>query len=87
MKVYERIIDTIGNTPLVRLQKLEEKFGLKAKLIAKVESFNPAGSVKDRIAKSMKDVKGDIVFGLQELNNTFGDYMAYLGKKQLRIKY
>ena len=53
MKVYERIIDTIGNTPLVRLQKLEEKFGLKAKLIAKVESFNPAGSVKDRIAKSM----------------------------------
>ncbi len=53
MKVYERIIDTIGNTPLVRLKRIEEKFDLKAKLIAKVESFNPAGSVKDRIAKSM----------------------------------
>ena len=53
MKVYDRIIDTIGNTPLVRLNKIEEMYGLKAKLIAKVESFNPAGSVKDRIAKAM----------------------------------
>ena len=53
MKVYQRIIDTIGGTPLVELQNIEKKFNLKAKIIAKVESFNPAGSVKDRIAKAM----------------------------------
>ena len=53
MRVYERIIDTIGNTPLVELKNIEEKYGLKAKIFAKVESFNPAGSVKDRIAKAM----------------------------------
>ena len=52
MKVYERIVDTIGNTPLVELKNIEEKYNLKAKIIAKVESFNPAGSVKDRIARS-----------------------------------
>ena len=53
MKVYERIIDTVGNTPLVELKRIEEKYNLKARIIAKVESFNPAGSVKDRIAKAM----------------------------------
>ena len=53
MKVYERIVDTIGGTPLVELKNIEAKFNLKAKIIAKVESFNPAGSVKDRIAKAM----------------------------------
>ena len=53
MKVYSRIIDTIGGTPLVELQNIEKKFNLKARLLAKVESFNPAGSVKDRIAKAM----------------------------------
>ena len=53
MKVYERIIDVVGNTPLVELKNIEKKYQLKAKIIAKVESFNPAGSVKDRIAKAM----------------------------------
>ena len=53
MKVYERIIDTVGNTPLVELKRIEEKYNLKARIVAKVESFNPAGSVKDRIAKAM----------------------------------
>ncbi len=53
MKIYEKIIDTIGGTPLVELKKLEKEYNLKAKLIAKVESFNPGGSVKDRIAKAM----------------------------------
>ena len=53
MKVYSRITDTIGGTPLVELQNIEKKFNLKARLLAKVESFNPAGSVKDRIAKAM----------------------------------
>jgi cysteine synthase A len=53
MKIYEKIIDTIGGTPLVELKKLEKEYKLKAKLVAKVESFNPGGSVKDRIAKAM----------------------------------
>ena len=53
MKIYDRIIDTVGGTPLVELKRIEEKYGLKARILAKVESFNPAGSVKDRIAKAM----------------------------------
>ena len=53
MKVYQRIIDTIGNTPLVELSNIETKYALKAKIFAKVERFNPGGSIKDRIAKAM----------------------------------
>ena len=52
-KVYDSILDLVGKTPLVELKRIEEKEGLQAILIAKVESFNPAGSVKDRIAKAM----------------------------------
>ena len=55
MKIYEQITDLIGNTPLVRLKKTEKEYNLSSKLIAKVEFFNPAGSVKDRVAKSMLD--------------------------------
>ena len=53
MKIYGKIIDTIGGTPLVELKNLEKEYNLKARLVAKVESFNPGGSVKDRIAKAM----------------------------------
>lgn len=53
MKVYNRITETIGKTPLVELTNIERKYNLKSRLIAKVESFNPAGSVKDRIAIAM----------------------------------
>ena len=53
MKIYNKITDTIGRTPLVELKNLEKEYNLKAKLIAKIESFNPGGSVKDRIAKAM----------------------------------
>ena len=53
MKVFETIIDTVGGTPLVELKNIENKYNLKSRIIAKVESFNPAGSVKDRIAKAM----------------------------------
>lgn len=45
----------IGNTPLIELKKTEEKFGLKARLFAKLEAFNPGGSAKDRVAVSMLD--------------------------------
>ncbi|MEP3430045.1 MAG: cysteine synthase A [Roseibium sp.] len=52
-KIYSSIIDTIGNTPLVRLDRLAEAHGVKANLLAKLEFFNPIGSVKDRIGVAM----------------------------------
>ena len=55
MSIYKKITDLIGNTPLLELENLEKKFNLEAKLVAKLEYFNPAGSVKDRIAKAMVD--------------------------------
>lgn len=53
MTVYQNISELIGNTPLVELTNYERSHGLAARLVAKVESFNPAGSAKDRIAKIM----------------------------------
>lgn len=53
MTVYTSIADLIGNTPAIELVKLEKKLGLKARIVAKLEAFNPAGSVKDRIAKAI----------------------------------
>mgnify|MGYP000780948218 CR=1 FL=1 len=55
MKVYSSISELVGHTPLVQLQRFAAARGLKANLLAKVEYFNPAGSVKDRIAKAMID--------------------------------
>jgi cysteine synthase A len=55
MKVFKKITDLIGGTPLLELTSLEEKNELGAKVLAKLEYFNPAGSVKDRIAKAMID--------------------------------
>lgn len=52
-KVYQGTLELIGNTPLVEVVNIEKKYDLKAKVLAKLEYFNPAGSVKDRIAKSM----------------------------------
>ena len=51
--IYEGTLGLIGNTPLVELTHVEKKYGLEARLLAKLEYFNPAGSVKDRIAKEM----------------------------------
>ena len=53
MRIHDNALDLIGNTPLIELKKLEHELGLKARIVAKVEFFNPAGSVKDRIARSM----------------------------------
>ena len=53
--IYTSADQLIGKTPLLELRGIEKKFGLKAKLLAKLEYFNPAGSVKDRIAKAMID--------------------------------
>ena len=80
-KIYTSADQLIGKTPLLELTHIEKKYGLKAKILAKLEYFNPAGSVKDRIAKAMideaeksgklKDFKGpgpfgDISFGKPE---------------------
>ena len=51
--IYEGTLELIGHTPLVEFKHIEKKFGLEARLLAKLEYFNPAGSVKDRIAKEM----------------------------------
>ena len=55
MKTFKKITDLIGGTPLLELTHIEEKENLEATLLAKLEYFNPAGSVKDRIAKAMVD--------------------------------
>ncbi len=54
-KVYKSLTELIGKTPLLELSNYEKKNGLKAKIIGKLEYYNPAGSVKDRIAKAMID--------------------------------
>ena len=54
-KIYKSITDLIGKTPLLELTNYEKKHDLKARIYAKLENFNPAGSVKDRIAKAMID--------------------------------
>lgn len=53
MKIYESLTELVGNTPLVEVKKIEREEDLKARVLVKVESFNPGGSVKDRIAKAM----------------------------------
>ena len=55
MGIYQRITDLIGGTPLLELGNYERKNGLEARLLAKLEYFNPAGSIKDRIARAMLD--------------------------------
>lgn len=52
-KIYKNATELIGNTPLVEFTNIEKKYGLGAKIVAKLEYFNPAGSVKDRIALEM----------------------------------
>lgn len=53
MEINKKIIDLVGNTPLLELENIEKKEGLEGKIIAKLEYFNPAGSVKDRVAKAI----------------------------------
>lgn len=52
-KVYHNIIEMVGDTPILQLQKIEAQFGTQAHIYAKLECFNPGGSVKDRIALNM----------------------------------
>lgn len=55
MKVFQKVTDLVGNTPLLHLNNYEKANELQATILAKLEYFNPAGSVKDRIAKAMLD--------------------------------
>lgn len=76
MKKYKRINDLVGKTPIVELSNLTEEFGINATLLAKLEYFNPAGSVKDRIANAMiKDAeeKGFLKKGTVIIEPTSGN--------------
>ena len=75
-KIFTSADQLIGHTPLMELTNIEKKHGLKAKLLAKLEYFNPAGSVKDRIAKAMIDdaeVKGLLKPGSVIIEPTSGN--------------
>lgn len=54
-KIYQSVDELIGRTPLLELARIEKQFALKARLLAKIEYFNPAGSAKDRVAREMLD--------------------------------
>ena len=55
MRIYRSADQLIGHTPLLELKRLGEKLGLEARLLGKLEAMNPAGSVKDRVARAMLD--------------------------------
>ena len=55
MTIYTSVSELIGNTPLLELVNYERAHHLNARIVGKVESFNPAGSIKDRVAKAMLD--------------------------------
>ena len=74
--IYTSADQLIGNTPLLELTHIEKEFGLKARILAKLEYFNPAGSVKDRIAKAMIDeaeASGKLVPGSVIIEPTSGN--------------
>ncbi len=76
MKVYKKITDLIGHTPLLELGNIEAEEKLEAKIYAKLEYFNPAGSVKDRIAKAMledAEAKGALKPGSTIIEPTSGN--------------
>ncbi len=75
-KIYKDATELIGNTPLVEFNHIEKKEGLNAKILAKLEYFNPAGSVKDRIAKEMiedAERKGTLKPGTTIIEPTSGN--------------
>ena len=75
-KIYKSAADLIGNTPLVEVGHIEEKFGLKARVLVKLEYFNATGSVKDRVAKAMiedAEEKGILKPGATIIESTSGN--------------
>lgn len=75
-KIYKNLTELIGNTPLLELSNIEQSFELKTRLIAKVEYFNPGGSVKDRVALAMiedAEKKGLLTLGATIIEPTSGN--------------
>ena len=76
MKIYKSMEELIGSTPLVELRNIEQEEKLAARLLVKVERGNPAGSVKDRVAKTMLDdaeAKGKLSKGGTVIEPTSGN--------------
>ena len=74
--IYKGAVELIGKTPLVEAVNVEKELGLKAKVLVKLEYFNPAGSVKDRIAKAMiedAEKKGELKPGAMIIEPTSGN--------------
>lgn len=75
-KIYKGALELIGNTPLVEVVNIEKELGLEARVLVKLEYFNPAGSVKDRIAKAMiedAEAKGTLKEGSVIIEPTSGN--------------
>lgn len=92
MALYQSVADIIGNTPLVRIKNFEKEYGLEANIYAKLEYFNPAGSVKDRIAKGIIDdaeAQGKIKPGSTIIEPTSGNtgigIAAYAATKGYKV--
>ncbi len=76
MAIYNKITEMIGNTPILRLNNYEKKYNVKANLLAKLEYFNPAGSIKDRTAMAMiedAEKKGTLKSGATIIEPTSGN--------------
>ena len=74
--IYTSVEQLIGHTPLLELTNIEKEYDLPARLVAKVESFNPAGSVKDRVALSMilaAEAEGKLTPGATIIEPTSGN--------------
>ena len=85
-KIYGSILDTVGGTPMVRLPRMTQKYGLEADIIAKLEYFNPLSSVKDRVALSLieeAEAAGKITPGkttlLEATSGNFAHALALVG--------
>ncbi len=92
MALYQSVSDIIGNTPLVRVKNFEKKYELEAQVFAKLEYFNPAGSVKDRIAKGIIDsavADGTLTDGATIIEPTSGNtgigIASYAATKGYRV--
>lgn len=75
-EIYKSVTELIGKTPIIELSNIEKKYGVKATVLAKLEYFNPAGSVKDRVAKAMiedAESKGILKEGATIIEPTSGN--------------
>lgn len=76
MKVYSSLLDLVGNTPILRLSRLEKFLNLNSKLFAKLEFYNPAGSIKDRVSKNLiekAELEGKLKKGYTVIEPTSGN--------------